>query len=178
MNNFTNPPEQHDSDLEPSKSQRKRDMKELHKLGKLLVEAPAHLLNNINLEENLSNAILLARKLSNDGSKRRQLLYIAKLLSHIETEAITQEINKYNIQQHSINKAFHDIEKWRDRLIQNSDQALDELLNLHGNLDRQHLRQLIRNAQKEAAEQKPPASSRAIFKYLKENIKSDNSNIE
>lgn len=171
MSKFTTPPNNQHSDLPPSKSQRKRDMKELHELGKKLVEIPDNAIKNINLDENLVNAILLARRLSNDGSKRRQLLYIAKLLSQIETDEIRQALDVYNQHQRKINKAFHDLEVWRDKLIQDGNTALEELINKHNNLDRQHLRQLIRNAQKEKSQQKPPASSRAIFRYLKDNIK-------
>ena len=36
-------------------------------------------------------------------------------------------------------------------------------------IDRQHLRQLVRQAHKEAAENKPPAASRKIFAYLRDN---------
>lgn len=166
-------PDKQDKDLMPSKSQRKRDMKELQKLGKQLVELPQAIFENINLDEDLTNAILLARRLSNDGSKSRQLQYIGKLLSQIETEVIRQALDTYNLQQHHINKAFHDIEKWRDELIQGGDAVLDDLIDKHKNLDRQYLRQLIRNAQKEESLQKPPASSRAIFRYLKDNINSE-----
>ncbi|MCW8884628.1 MAG: DUF615 domain-containing protein, partial [Motiliproteus sp.] len=34
--------------------------------------------------------------------------------------------------------------------------------------DRQHLRQLVRNAVKEAQQNKPPAASRKLFKYIRE----------
>jgi ribosome-associated protein len=171
MNKFTTPPDEQDTDLTPSKSQLKRDMKELQELGKKLVAAPDNILKNISIDENLTNAIILCRRLSNNGSKRRQFQYIGKLLSQIETHEIRQVLDSYSQQQHNINKAFHELEVWRNKLIQDGDTALDDLLNKHKNLDRQHLRQLIRNAQKEESQQKPPASSRAIFRYLKDNIK-------
>lgn len=162
----------------PSKSQLKRDMKELQKLGKQLVETPQHLLKNIKMEEALSNAIILARRLGTDKSYKRQLQYIGKLLSQTQTDEIKQVLDNYSQQQKSVNTEFHYIEKWRDKLIQEGINALNELINEHQNLDRQHLWQLIRNAQKEASEKKPPASSRVIFSYLRDNIEFDDSEEE
>jgi ribosome-associated protein len=43
-----------------------------------------------------------------------------------------------------------------------------EWLAAHPETDVQQFRQLIRNARKEAAEAKPPKSSRALFKILRE----------
>jgi ribosome-associated protein len=57
--------------------------------------------------------------------------------------------------------------QWRDRLISEGDQAISDLLMEIPDLDRQHLRQLIRQAKKEASQNKPPAASRKIFKYLR-----------
>jgi len=146
-------------------------MKEYQKLGKQLVQAPEYLLKKINMDDDLANAISLARRLSNDGSMRRQLQYIGKLLSKIDTDNINKILDTNSLQHQNINKEFHIIEQWRDKLIKDGNSALNDLINDHPDLDRQHLRQLIRNAQKEEALQKPPTSSRAIFRYLKENIK-------
>ena len=59
-------------------------------------------------------------------------------------------------------------EELRDRLIENGDSAMDEVIELYPAADRQQLRSLIRNAQKEKATNKPPKSSRQIFQYLRE----------
>ena len=45
--------------------------------------------------------------------------------------------------------------------------AYCKLLNDHPHADRQQLRQLIRNAQKETELAKPPKSSRLLYRYLK-----------
>lgn len=173
MTKFTDHTDQPDIDSAPSKSQLKRNMKEFQELAKKLVDAPLDLLKKINMEEVLSNAVLLARRLGKNSSKRRQLQYIGRLLSQTDTDAIKQLLNTYNLQQQNSNNAFHDIEKWRDKLIREGNAALNELIEKHQNLDRQHLWQLIRNAQKEESQQKPPTSSRAIFSYLKDNIEYD-----
>jgi len=60
------------------------------------------------------------------------------------------------------------LEQIRDRLIDNGDDALAEVLNLWPDADRQQLRTLIRNAKKEKEGNKPPKSARLIFQYLRE----------
>jgi len=60
------------------------------------------------------------------------------------------------------------LEALRDRLVEEGDDAISEVLNLYPEADRQQLRVLIRNAQKEKAANKPPKSYRQIFSYLRE----------
>ena len=58
-----------------------------------------------------------------------------------------------------------------DKLIAEGNDALTELLNEQPHADRQQLRQLLRNAQKEAEAAKPPKSSRLLYRYLKDLLK-------
>lgn len=45
---------------------------------------------------------------------------------------------------------------------------MNVLVSRFENLDIQYIRQLIRNAQKEAKQEKTPKSARLLFKYLQE----------
>ena len=63
---------------------------------------------------------------------------------------------------------FHKLEMLRDRLVEEGDVAIPTVLELYPDADRQQLRSLIRNAQKEKATNKPPKSFRQIFQYLRE----------
>jgi ribosome-associated protein len=68
-------------------------------------------------------------------------------------------------------REHHLAERWRDQLIsETGNQQLTQFIGEYPNADIQHLRQLQRNAQKEAKEAKPPKSSRLIYKYVKELI--------
>ena len=62
---------------------------------------------------------------------------------------------------------LHRLEKWRNELIAGDNEALEEVFAAFPNADRQHLRQLVRNAQKEEEAGKPPKSSRELFRYLR-----------
>ncbi|WP_273384459.1 ribosome biogenesis factor YjgA [Actinobacillus porcinus] len=158
-----------------SKSEIKRDAEELKKLGSKLVELTQTNLDKIQLDETLLDAINLARR-SRLEAKRRQLQFIGKLLrsateeeiNHIR-ESLDKIENKHNQQQ----AMLHKLELLRDELVEQGDDALAKLLDEHPNADRQHLRNLIRSAQKEKAQNKPPKAYRDIYQYLKTLILQD-----
>ena len=59
------------------------------------------------------------------------------------------------------------MESWRERLLAEGDAALAELLEEHPGADRQHLRQLARNAHEEKLRNKPPRAFRELFRELR-----------
>ena len=70
--------------------------------------------------------------------------------------------------QQASTQALHQLETWRDDLIAGKTGVIDELCQRSPAADRQHLRQLARNAQKEQEQAKPPKSARVLFRYLRE----------
>ena len=150
-----------------SKSQRKRDATAAQQLGKDLLTLSVDAQKSIDLPENLSKALDDARRIKSNSALKRQLQYIGKLMRHIEIDPIREQYlrltNHYAIDL----KGFHQLEKWRDRLLAEGDKALEDLVNETPDVDRQHLRQLIRQSAKETKLNKPPKSAREIFKYLK-----------
>jgi ribosome-associated protein len=69
-----------------------------------------------------------------------------------------------------VNKAetakLHWIERTRDKLLAD-DAALTEFIRQHPNADPQQGRTLIRNARKEAQQNKPPRYFRELFQWIK-----------
>ncbi|WP_461517395.1 ribosome biogenesis factor YjgA [Porticoccus sp.] len=152
-----------------SKSAVKREMTALQKLGEELVNLSPAKLAKIPMPEQLAEAVMLARRLKNREGKRRQLQYIGKIMRVIDSEAIQQALESFHHDSLAFRQHFHRLENWRDRLISEGDRAMEDLLVDMPELDRQHLRQLIRQAQKEASQNKPPAAARKLFQYLREN---------
>jgi ribosome-associated protein len=152
---------------EKSKSQIKREMHELQALGQQLVELPAKQLIDIPISEKLRDAVISAKSLKH-GAIRRQLQYIGSLMPKEDEASIRTMLHKLQQPHKDDVKAFHQLEQWRDQLLQ-GDQALqEELANKFENFDRQYIRQLIRNAKKEQELNKSPKSARLLFKYLTE----------
>ena len=154
-------------ELPKSKSQIKREMHELQVLGKQLVELPAKQLVDIPLSEKIRDAIVVARSLK-QGAIRRQLQYIGSLMPKEDEASIRAVLHSLQQPHKNEVKAFHQFEQWRDQLLRSDQDLLNELANKFINFDRQHIRQLIRNAKKEQELNKPPKSARLLFKYLTE----------
>jgi len=150
----------------PNKTKLKRDMKVLHDLGRALVELAPSRFDEVTLSSRMYDAVFMAKKLKK-SALQRQLRFISGIMKEEDIEKIQLELRKIAIPQQQENKAFHELEEWRDKLIAGDNDLMNELVSTL-NADRQHLRQLVRNANKEAQEKKPPKSSRLLFKYLKE----------
>lgn len=153
----------------PSKSQLKREMTALQKLGETLVEAPRDRVKKIPMPEDVLDAILECQQISSHEGRRRQLQYVGKKMRSLtedEVAAIQKVVDSWRGASKAETAALHAIERQRDRLIAD-DSALTELRTQHPELDIQQLRTLVRNARKEQAENKPPKAYREIFQILK-----------
>ena len=153
---------------EISKSQRKRDANELLDLAKDLITMQESRLKKIPMDQDLRDEVEFARGIKAYGAKKRQLMTIGKMLRRRDNEELLDAVNNFEQKNRQMNARFHHVETWRDRLLAGSDQVLSELLEQVPDANVQTLRQLIRNAKKEATLGKPPASSRKLFKLLRE----------
>ena len=153
---------------EISKSQRKRDANELLDLAKDLITMQESRLKKIPMDQDLRDEVEFARGIKAYGAKKRQLMTIGKMLRRRDNEELLDAVNNFEQKNRQMNARFHHVETWRDRLLAGSDQVLSELLEQVPDANVQTLRQLIRNAKKEATLGKPPSSSRKLFKLLRE----------
>lgn len=151
-----------------SRSQVKRESLALTELGREMTKLEPSVLDKIPLEENIRDAIIAVRKMKKGSALKRQIQYIGKLLRNSDEEPIRAAYEKATNPYREDTKLFHKLENWRDRLIAEGDKALEDLIEEMPQVDRQHLRQLIRQAAKEKEKNKPPKSSREIFQYLKQ----------
>ena len=158
-----------EEELPPSKTKIKKQMHELQDLGAELVALGKDQLAQLDIPENLRDAIREMHRINKFGAQRRQMQYIGKLMRDVETAPIIAKLNAWKgiSQQHT--GYMHQLERWRERLLE-SDSALTELLARHPKADAQKLRTLIRNAHRERELQKPPKSFREIFQVLREII--------
>ncbi len=153
-----------------SKSEQKREIQEITKIGERLLQIPIETLKQYPLSETSLKAILEGKKITSAIGRNRQIKYIGKLLRKEDIDAINSKLQVLDHEKLLANKQFHLLEQWRDDLIAIGDSALSKLMLEAKHLDRQHLRQLIRNAQNEIKRNKPPKSKRLIFQYLKEHL--------
>ena len=163
------PQAEDEEELPPSKTKIKKQMHELRDLGKELTELSKDQIAQLDLPENLRDAINEMRSINKFGAQRRQMQYIGKLMREVDTAPILAKLDAWKGKSQQHTGYMHLLERWRDRLME-SDNALTELLAAHPHADAQRLRALIRNAHKETEAGKPPKSYREIFQALKEII--------
>ncbi|TCJ15977.1 DUF615 domain-containing protein [Parasulfuritortus cantonensis] len=159
--------EETDDHLPPSKSQRKRDVEALQALGRELTQLSKDQLKKMDLPENLLVAVLEYQRITSHSAMRRQMQYIGKVMRDADPEPILEQLAAIRGESASAKAEFHALERWRARLLED-DGAVTEWLAAHPGSDAQQIRQLIRNARKEAELGKPPKSSRELFRLLRE----------
>jgi ribosome-associated protein len=156
-----------------SKSQLKRDSKALQALGKKIATFNDEQLASLQLDSKLHDAILLARKLGNKrGALKRHFQYIGKLLRSMDAEPIIDAVARIEQHDHASHQRFHQVERWRDRVVTEGESAINEFCAQHPETDRQRLRQLWRNHQR-VAEHKQAAVARQIFQDLRVVLEKD-----
>ena len=154
----------------PSKSQLKREMTGLQKLGQELIDQARDRVKRVPMPEDVRDAILECQKIKDHEGRRRQLQFVGKkmrTLDEAEIALIQKTIDSWKGASKSETAAMHALERRRDKLLAN-DTAVTELMAEHPEIDAQQLRTMIRNARKEQAESKPPKAYREIFQLLKE----------
>lgn len=159
----------------PSKSELKRQMSALQKLGEELVAEPRDRVKRVPMPEDVREAILECQQIKDHEGRRRQMQYVGKKMRSLEEHEIAEiqrVIDSWRGASKSETAALHAIERQRDKLLAD-DKLLTPLLEKHPELDAQQLRTLIRNARKEQAENKPPKAYREIFQILKQLQKKD-----
>ncbi len=154
----------------PSKSQLKREMTELQKLGEELVAQPRDRVKRVPMPEDVRDVILECQLIKDHEGRRRQMQFVGKKMRTLDAEEIAviqRTIDSWKGLSKADTAAMHALERRREKLL-TDDKALTVLLAEHPELDVQHLRTLIRNARREQAENKPPKAYREIFQILKQ----------
>jgi ribosome-associated protein len=155
-------------EVRPSKSQRKRDARVLFELGRDLVTANKKTLQRLPLDPRLREAVEQARSIKSHIAHKRQLQHIAGILRGIDATPIAEALDAIRMEARQLTVRHHRVEAWRDRLLSEGDAALQALLSTHASIESQTIRQLVRNARREAEREKPPTSARKLFRLLRE----------
>ncbi len=153
---------------EKSKSQIKREFAELQKLGEQLVILKPGQIADFCFTQSMLDALDEYTRIKNRTAQRRHIRRIGKLLADEDVDSIRNTLKRMDSNHPEEQRRLKLMEYWRERLILEGDSALNDLALLCQELDRHHLRQLIRAAQKEQQAAKPATTAKKIFKYLKE----------
>jgi ribosome-associated protein len=156
-----------------SKSQLKRESHELQDLGKRLAALPAEKLKHIPLDDQLTEAIALAKRIQNKRSAlKRHYQFIGKLLRARDTDPIVTALTELDQESHQSIQKHHRAERWRDRIVEQGNDAIEALLQEIPAADRQKLRQLWRNLANAPTDAKRVQHARLIYKEIKQALDS------
>ena len=164
-----------DQDIDPSdyilsKSQVKRDMHKLQAPGESFITMNEKQLTSLPLSEELLDAIYIARKMPPKEARRRQIQYIGRLMREGNHEEIQAAYDKLQSRNDQYIHRQHQIERYRDLLIENDKSVFQSLVSTCPNIDIQRLRQLIRNAQKEREDNLPAVNARKLFGFIRDEL--------
>ena len=157
--------------LAASRSEQRRAALDVLELGKQLVALSAAQLAKLPIPEDLLPHIQETQRITQHVAHKRQLAFLAKQMRREEDEtleAIRDALDAGGEAARRETAVLHRVEAWRERLIADGDTALSELLVEYPGADRQHLRQLARNAVEERNRNKPPHAFRELFRELRE----------
>ncbi|GAV19375.1 ribosome-associated protein [Mariprofundus micogutta] len=152
-----------------NKSQQKREISDLHDLARNLSKLDAVALEKMELPNELFHALIDVQSMKH-GAEKRQYKFIVKLLRQIDTESFLETVAELGAKKEEQDKHFHRTERWRDRLIADGHDAITEFMDRYPQADAGQIRQLVRNANKELLANKPPKSSRTLFRLLRDVI--------
>jgi ribosome-associated protein len=151
----------------PSKSQIKREFQALQDLAERMTAMPRAELERLKLSEATWVAVDETPRIKDVRAKGRHFKRIAKLLVAEDMEAVHALMDRKEATAREAAARHHRVEYWRERLIDEGDGALTELLHLCPAADRQRLRQLMRAARRDREKDKADAP-RKLFRFLRE----------
>lgn len=150
-----------------SKSQKKRDADFLQKIGVKFIDLSLVKLDLLPLPDHLYKAIIDAKVIKSHGAKRRQAQLIGKLMRAADFEEIIAAYERIIAEESAVTASFHEVEVWRDRLLNEGKDALTEFIAAYHPEEVQQLRQLIKKAVDDQQKEKNTGAAKALFRYLR-----------
>ena len=153
----------------PSKSEIKRQMLALQALGedltrlndKQLAQLPIH-------DERLLAAIRETRNIRSKNALKRHLQFVGKLMREVDPAPVEAALESMRRPARQQKETFHQLEQLREEVLSAGVHGAELVIKRWPEADRQQLRQLILQHQREIHRNKPPAASRKLFRYLRE----------
>lgn len=163
-----------DAPLPLSKTKKKKMAENLQKLGEDLSLLSVSQLELLNLDPDLFKALVEAKSITANVAARRHRQYIGTLMRQVDPEPIQAALEQLKAAPTGIYSPKPEIDPqtdktlqaFLDRLLAWDDDAMEIILSAAPDMDRQRLRQLIRNADKDISRQKKNSKSLQALKEI------------
>ena len=136
-------------------------------LARELVDLSRAQLAKIPLPDDVRRIAEGAQSITRHVARKRELQYLAKRLRAIDVEPIADALNALKAPGVAETQRLHRLERWREVLLDGSDDDAFTLCSNHPAGDVQQVRQLVRSARTERDRKKSPTASRKLFQVLK-----------
>jgi ribosome-associated protein len=153
------------SERAPSKTRRKAEMNERQTLGESLVDLDAIRIAELNLPEQLVEALRTARRITKHEARRRQMQFIGRLMRDVDPVPIRDRLREWADAPNAEKSRLHRVERWRERLLAEP-RSLDTLCDERPEADRSRLATLIEEVHAERAHGEPPRAYRELYRSL------------
>lgn len=151
-----------------SKTQLKKIADEQQDLGVSLLELGTKQWAQLPISDTLLAALKEAERIKDRGAMKRHRQYIGKVMRDEDHEAIAEKLAEIRGDSPKAKAQIRRSELWREKLLSNENGVLDEIIGFDYEADIQRIRQLVRNAQKQSAENPVGTkASKELFQYLK-----------
>lgn len=151
----------------PSKSARKREFEALQVLAERLAALSDAELVRLHVDEPLRDAVALVRPMRPSAARNRQIRHCVRFMDVDALAEVRAYLDDRLSHKVAVNREFHELERWRDRLADQGDAALRVLFDAYPQLDRQRFRQLSRDAVREQQTGSPAGAGRKLFHALR-----------
>jgi ribosome-associated protein len=153
----------------PSKSALKREHEALQDLARLVLEAAPGRIDRLSLDETLAQAIRDGRRIPASSARARHIRYLGKLLAADPAGAacLDRALGEDRAAHAQEVAQLHRVEQWRERLLAEGDAALAALVAEHPAIDARALRDLLRQAHKDAGTPRQVGTVRRLFRLLR-----------
>lgn len=163
-----------DESLPLSKTKKKKMAENLQKLGEELSQLAVNELEQLDLDPDLFKALVDAKSITANVAARRHRQYIGTLMRQVDSESIlealeqlkTAPIGLYTPNPDSESQADKESQALLDKLLAWDDDLMETVLSADPETDRQRLRQLIRNANKDMSQKKKNSKSLQALKEI------------
>ncbi len=137
-----------------SKTQIKKEAEELQKLGVELIKLPEHQLERMDIPDVLRNALIEAKSITSNIAGRRQRQFIGALMRDVDPKPIRLALLQTNADLPMESAMDKEARIWLNRLLKGNPDDLEEFISAFPGMERQRLRQLLRNIKKEKTTRK------------------------
>ncbi len=149
-----------------SKTQIKKEVEELQKLGVELTKLTKQQIERLEISDKLRNALIDARSIKSNIAGRRHRQFIGALMRDVDPEPLRLALLQADTDIVVESKIEKQTRIWIDKLLTSDLAVIEEFISAYPRIERQRLKQLLRNIIKERKNKKSPKSLKTLEQII------------